>query len=139
MKISRMMLTIVVGLLVVGTIIGLIVNNNLQDQTISGAETKLIFANNYISYVIEDETMAFNLFAIQLADSPHKITNDTITSLDIENENIEVMDFSVESGISHKGYTLVNFIVDISVKGSDVEKADELSISWNEQSVEYFK
>ncbi|MFO8234964.1 MAG: hypothetical protein R6U04_06150 [Bacteroidales bacterium] len=139
MKISRIILTIVVGFLVVGTIIGLIVNNDLHDQTIRGAETNLIFAKNYISYVIEDETMAFNLFAIQPADSPHKITNDTITSLDIENENIEVLDFSVESGISHKGYTLVNFIVDISVKGSEVEKADELAISWNEQSVEYLK
>lgn len=139
MKRSQIFLALVVGLLAVGTITGMLMNNALHHQPTHATEAQLIFADNYISYVIEDETMAFNLFAIQPADSPHKVTTDNITSLDIENENIDIVDFSVDSGITHKGYTLINFIIAVSVRGNEIETADELALSWDEQSIVHLK
>ncbi|MCY8093734.1 hypothetical protein [Bacillus haynesii] len=94
-------------------------------------ETGLFFARNYISYVMEDETMSFNIFGLQKTNTGVPISGDTVTSLAFDNDHIQISDYKVETGIRHKGYMLVNIIVDVRISSDKPEKTDQLLISFN--------
>jgi len=94
-------------------------------------ENGLLFARNYISYVMEDETMSFNIFGLQKTNTGVPISGDTVTSLAFDNDHIQISDYKVETGIRHKGYMLVNIIVDVRISSDKPEKTDQLLISFN--------
>ncbi|MCI4128896.1 hypothetical protein [Bacillus haynesii] len=102
-------------------------------------ETGLFFARNYISYMMEDETMSFNIFGLQKANAGVPLSGETVTSLAFDNNHIQISDYKVETGIRHKGYTLVNIIVDVRVSSDKPEKADQLLISFNGRVEKHFK
>ena len=114
---------------------------NKANFTVASENKKngLFFAHNYISYVMEDETMSFNIFGLQKANAGISISGDTVTSLAFDNDHIQISDYKVETGIRHKGYTLVNIIVDVRISSDKPEKADQLLISFNGRDAEAFQ
>lgn len=102
-------------------------------------ETGLFFARNYISHMMENETMSFNIFGLQKANAGVPLSGETVTSLAFDNNHIQISDYKVETGIRHKGYTLVNIIVDVRVSSDKPEKADQLLISFNGRDREAFQ
>lgn len=65
--------------------------------------------------MMENETMSFNIFGLQKANAGVPLSGETVTSLAFDNNHIQISDYKVETGIRHKGYTLVNIIVDVRV------------------------
>ncbi|KGA98193.1 hypothetical protein AJ85_06275 [Alkalihalobacillus alcalophilus ATCC 27647 = CGMCC 1.3604] len=101
----------------------------------------LSFANNYISYVIneEDKTMKFNLFGLLDTSSTNDEILQKINSLSLNNSEMIIMDFEVDSGIIYKGHQIVNFIIEIEFKSLDTLSADTLFINYSDNKEEAFE
>ncbi|WP_053367702.1 hypothetical protein [Bacillus sp. FJAT-27245] len=92
-------------------------------------EIRLEFADNFISYVIDDENGAvLNLFAVQEVREKNVNLEELVTSVRFANPSIEVVDFKVDAGMVHKGYKLVNFRVTARVVGDELERENKLKI-----------
>lgn len=99
----------------------------------------LLFAKNYISHVFEEDSVSFNIFAIKRI----KETNDIpisklISDITFNNENIKITNFSVDQGLISNGYQLINFIVDVEVSEFSIQKANKLTIFFNNKKIEHY-
>ncbi|WP_409271345.1 hypothetical protein V1499_18050 [Neobacillus sp. SCS-31] len=103
-------------------------------------EIKLEFADNFISYVIDDENGAvLNLFAVQDVWNKNVALENLITSVQFENPNIEVVDFKVDSGMVHQGYKLVNFQVTARVLTGELERENKLKIWYGDEKTATYR
>lgn len=134
MKFSRGIYIIILSLLIAGVLVGTLFREDVSSETRLLSQNDLTFAHNYVSYVLESETMTFQLFGMKPADAKTALNNETITSLALNNEALEIVDFTVETGITHAEYTLVSFLIEVRVTGNTVQQADELLISYRDNS-----
>ena|GEM_PF-1943107 len=102
--------------------------NKENKESNQGNNIELLFGSNYISYIIEDDTMSFNIFAVQKIKNTTSSVANVIQDVSFNNENIEITEFSVELGNIYNGYKLINFIVDVKATSNNIEKADEFII-----------
>jgi hypothetical protein len=102
-------------------------------------EIDLKFADNFISYIIEDkEAMSFNIFGIQkIKDNDSSLTN-LVSSVEFNNPNINIVDYQVDTGIVYEGYKLVNIIVTAEALTNNVETADQFLIQFNNEDVKAY-
>ncbi|WP_222928842.1 hypothetical protein [Neobacillus piezotolerans] len=102
-------------------------------------ELRLQFADNFISYAVDDENGAvFNLFAVQDVRNRNVPLEDLITLVQFANPNIEVVDFKVDTGMVHKGYKLVNLRLTARVLTDELERDNKLKIWFgNEKTATY--
>lgn len=108
--------------------------NNTTHSKERKKDLNLIFGDNFISYVIDDnEGMSFNIFGVQDIRKQDSSLKDKVTSVTFNNPNIKVVDFKVDTGISQKGYKLVNILVTVKVSSDRVEKANKLLIQFNNE------
>lgn len=129
-KIWLILLVFVVSVL----LISMVLLNNTTHSKERKKDVKLIFGDNFISYVIDDnEGMSFNIFGVQDIRKQDSSLKDKVTSVTFNNPNIKVVDFKVDTGISQKGYKLVNFLITVQVSTNSVEKADKLLIQFNKE------
>lgn len=98
---------------------------------------ELLFANNYISYILDENNMSFNIFGVRKVENEEtKVPiTEMITDVSFNNENIKITNFNLDEGLINNGYQLFNFIVDIEVSGSDIEKADQFVVHFNSGKV----
>lgn len=102
-------------------------------------DLELSFANNYISYVIEDnETMLFNIFGALNVKKHDASILESINFLELDNSNIEIVNFEIDSGIVHQDYQLLNFLVELKVLSEDLESSTEIIINYNNNQKQYF-
>ncbi|WP_316569122.1 hypothetical protein [Neobacillus sp. YIM B06451] len=103
-------------------------------------EIKLEFADNFISYVIDDENGAeLNFIAVQDVWNKNVDLGNLITSVRFENPNIEVVDFKVDSGMIHQGYKLVNFRVTARVLSGELERENKLKIWFGDEKTAIYR
>lgn len=99
-------------------------------------KTNIIFGNNYISYVFDDQGDSFNLFGI------HKLSDKSILDhfedISFNNENIEIKSFKLEKGFIKNNYQLFNIIVDVKVLSDDVENADQIIILFDDNTTQAY-
>ncbi|WP_430789216.1 hypothetical protein VBD025_03145 [Virgibacillus flavescens] len=89
----------------------------------------LEFADNFISYVIEeDETMSFNIFGVQNTEKGNHLDAELISFLEFNNSNIEIVDFRLDSGLTHNNYKLINIIVEVKINSDNIENAEQLVV-----------
>lgn len=107
-----------------------------SNETTYSDKFELKFANNFISYVINDqESMSFNLFAIQEVTNKNYSLEKLVSSIEFNNPKIKITDFEVDTGIKHKGYKLINIIVNVEVLTNEIEEANTLLIQFNNEDV----
>lgn len=97
-----------------------------KDEEIDKSD--LIFADNYISYILNNETVFINIYG---AKRNQINLNDTITGAKLNNENIDVVSFEIDSSTNNTEYQLFNLMLEIQVLNSEIEKADTLEINFN--------
>lgn len=100
--------------------------NSAMDEN-KGIE--ILFADNYISYVIEkDTTMSFNIFGIQKIDKKAPSITDEISDISFNNKDINIVNFNLDAGLINDGYQLFNFIIDVEILSNSIEKDNELTL-----------
>lgn len=98
----------------------------------------LEFADNFISYIIEEEDeMSFNIFGVVKDDTDIKLQN-VISLVEFNNPNINVVDFEVDTGIVHDGYRLVNIMVTTELLTNNIEQANKLIIQFNDEETKNY-
>lgn len=102
---------------------------NINTSSTDENETRLLFSNHYMSAALEEEeTIPFNIFALNDPDSPKNFDGEPVTDVSLNNETIEIVDYTIDAGMTDEGYQLINFILTLTVNGSEIEKADKLSL-----------
>ncbi|MED0669956.1 hypothetical protein P4S95_06920 [Aneurinibacillus aneurinilyticus] len=120
-------------LLIISVLLIFMLNSTTPNKK-SKENAKLIFGDNFISYVIDNNKgVSFNIFGVQDIRKQNSSLKDQVTSIIFNNPNIKVVDYKVDTGISNKGYKLVNIIVTAQVLTNHVEKADKLLIQFNNE------
>ncbi|QGH32864.1 hypothetical protein GI584_01815 [Gracilibacillus salitolerans] len=106
-----------------------------EEKAKDNKEIDLTFADNYISYVLNNETVSVNIFGAK-----KNIANlsDTIAGLELNNENIKIVEYEIDSGKTSNEHQLFNLMLDIKVLSNEIEKADTLRVTFdNNDSQEY--
>jgi hypothetical protein len=98
------------------------------------------FTHKICVAVIEGDSMSFNVFGVQETNQKPAETSKSIADVELNNNNLKVVDFSVDAGtgISHSGYTLINIIIDVQILSDDIEKADQLLLFFDNGDVEAY-
>ncbi|USK74377.1 hypothetical protein [Peribacillus frigoritolerans] len=114
-------------------------DNKLGKESQYTDKVKLKFANNFISCIIEDkEGMSFNIFGVQNIKDRDSSLMDVVSSIELNNPNIRIVDYQVDTGIVHKNYKLVNILVTLKPLTNNVETADQLLIQFNNENKETY-
>ncbi|WP_257830585.1 DUF2442 domain-containing protein [Salipaludibacillus agaradhaerens] len=114
-------------LIIILAVIAFIMNINTSSKNEN--ETRLLFSNNYMSAALEEEeTIPFNIFALNDPDTQGNFDIETVTDVSLNNENIEIVDYTIDAGMTDEGYQLINFILTLTVNGYEIEKAKTLSL-----------
>lgn len=108
-----------------------VINSEKEDKK----EPDLIFADNYISYVLNNETVSINIFGAKRSTSNFS----KITGVKLNNENIEIDGFEIDLGMTDHEYQLFNIMLDIRVSGTGIEKADTIAINFNNNDSQKYK
>lgn len=95
-------------------------------------ETKEIhFADNYISFVIEDgTTVTFNLFGLQDVSTDSPSIFESVNYIEFNNNNIKIVDYEISQGDIFGNDQLFNLLVDIQLNSDEVEKVEEITIHY---------
>lgn len=104
-------------------------------------EITLEFANNFISYVIEDNEngMAFNIFGVQnIKGNRISPLESLVSSVEFNNSNIKVLDYQIDSGVVYEDYRLFNIIITAQVLTNNVETADQLLFQFGNKDITPF-
>lgn len=101
-------------------------------------EIELLFAKNYISYITDGDIISFNIFGVQKENKADLLKSELISDIRFENENIEITEYSVDTGISYNNYRLFNFIVTARPLYDGLEKSDRLLISFNDGEIKAY-
>lgn len=88
----------------------------------------LQFADNYISYIMESDTMSFNIFGV--ADKASTPLSQRISHVSFPNQNIQIVNFQVNSG-SIDDHELFNIIVEVELVGNGIEKETRLDVQFD--------
>lgn len=128
------------SMLLIASVFVYFTQKNTRDaRSIHIDEMELIFANHYISYVIEtDKRMSFNVFGVFRDQQGVPLLTESISSVALNNQNLEIVDFSIETGITHEDYTLFNMIIDVQVLSDHVERADRIHVYFDDQQMKSF-
>jgi hypothetical protein len=114
-------------LIIILAVIAFIMNINTSSKNEN--ETRLLFSNNYMSAALEEEeTIPFNIFALNDPDSQKNFDSEAVADVSLNNENIEIVDYTIDAGMTDEGYQLINFILTLTVNGDEIEKAETLSL-----------
>lgn len=113
-------------------------NNKKVDGSQVDNPVKLKFGDNFISYILEEEGMQFNMFAVQNVKDKNVSLADIVTSVDFDNPNIEIVDYQIDEGIVHRNHKLTNILVTVKVLGDEVEKANKLVINYKDMNSETY-
>ncbi len=122
-------------LIIVVLIVGFINLPSNDKKAKNNEEIDLTFADNYISYVLNDEIVSVNIFGAK-----KNITNlsDAIIGLELNNENIEIVEYEIDTDKNSNEHRLFNLMLDIKVLSNEIEKADTLRVTFdNYDSQEY--
>src|SRR5690242_6846902 len=92
---------LVIGLCIVVFMFSILLflNENKKEQASGKEAPKLKFANNFISYVVDDnEEVSFNIFAAENVKTHTSNLENSVDYIDLNNPNIEVGNFKVNTG-----------------------------------------
>ncbi|MCM3763118.1 hypothetical protein M3212_20570 [Alkalihalobacillus oceani] len=134
-RISLLMaITIGALLLALVGILSITLTSEQEDRTIPSTEPKeLTFGDNYISYVLDEEsTLTINLFGAQDVSTDGPSYFDSVGFISLENENIEIVDYEISQGDILDDQQLFNILLEVKLHSNEVEKANELTIHYNQ-------
>ncbi|MBX9996893.1 MULTISPECIES: hypothetical protein [Priestia] len=113
----------------------LFLNENKKELASGKEAPKLKFAHNFISYVVDDdEAVSFNIFAAENVKTHTSNLENSVDYIDLNNPNIEVVNFKVNTGFNQDNYELVNFVIDVTSTTTNVEQAKEMIIHFKDGS-----
>ncbi len=128
---------LVIGLCIVVFMFSILLflNENKKEQASGKEAPKLKFANNFISYVVDDnEEVSFNIFAAENVKTHTSNLENSVDYIDLNNPNIEVGNFKVNTGFNQDNYELVNFVIDVTSTTTNIEQAKEMIIHFKDGS-----
>ncbi|WP_407545313.1 hypothetical protein [Priestia sp. HNGD-A6] len=110
--------------------------NESKKELASGKETaNLKFAHNFISYIVDDDDeVSFNIFAAENVKTRASNLENSVDYISLDNPNIEVANFKINTGFKQDNYELVNFVIDVTSTTTNVEQAKEMIIHFKDGS-----
>ncbi|KMK91845.1 hypothetical protein [Rossellomorea marisflavi] len=91
------------------------------------------FANNYISYVLEEgTTLQLNLFGAQNVSSKGPSYFDSVKNISLDNESIEIIDYEISKGQVFQTHQLFNIVLEVKLNSSSMEKSSQLTLRYEE-------
>lgn len=98
----------------------------------------LLFADNYISCIIQGDSISFNIFGAREVGGQDNLISEAISDIEFNNKNIRIKEFSVDEGQVTKDHHIFNFIVEAEIAGDNVEKANEILIFFNDKKTKKY-
>ncbi|WP_394557444.1 hypothetical protein [Priestia aryabhattai] len=78
--------------------------------------------------------MSFNIFAAENVKTHTSNLENSVDYIELNNPNIEVMNFKVNTGFNQDNYELVNFVIDVTSTTTNIEQAKEMIIHFKDGS-----
>ncbi|GAE94034.1 hypothetical protein JCM21714_3163 [Gracilibacillus boraciitolerans JCM 21714] len=132
-----LLVAVILALSALIVIVLLSINNMSTDEdvTTSSKPEDLNFADNYISYILEEEeTMRFNLFGAQDVSTDGPSFLDSVDFISLNNENIDIIDYEISQGDVFDNHQLFNILIDVQLDSDELEETTKLTIHYDQLS-----